>query len=158
MGLGHVPQEPIRPEGTNPQFQRRQRRRVASRRLNRNQQGLELAHNQSLGAWGEDLTTQWYTDNGYVIVQRNWRCSDGEIDIIAMIEKTLVMCEVKTRATADFGSPALAVGIAKQQRLRKLAGLWLAQNPGNQHAIRFDVAAVVGPREKPLIDIFEAAF
>ena len=77
MGVGHVPQEPIRPEGTHPQFQRRQRRRVASRRLNRNQQGLELAHNQSLGAWGGDFILAtgdscpaYFNEKGYATVIR----------------------------------------------------------------------------------------
>ena len=89
---------------------------------------------------------------------RNWRCRQGEIDIIASNDSTLVICEVKTRANADFGSPALAVDIAKQQRLRRLAAHWLTENVVPRVAVRFDVAAVIGPKDKASLEIIEAAF
>ena len=162
MGMGHVPQEPIRPEGTNFQFQRRERRRTAPRRSDRSRQGLaaptQSTHNQSFGAWGEDLVAEWYRDHGYQIVARNWRCRQGEIDIIASRESVIVICEVKTRATADFGSPALAVDLNKQQRLRRLAAHWLSENPLPRANIRFDVAAVIGPKETVSLEVIEAAF
>jgi len=161
MGMGHVPQEPIRPEGSNFQFQRRERRRVAPRRLDRPRQGLttpETTHNQSFGAWGEDLVADWYSEHGYDIVVRNWRCRQGEIDIIASSGSVLVICEVKTRATADFGSPALAVDANKQQRLRRLAAHWLSENPNTRVSVRFDVAAVIGPKDKVALEVIESAF
>ena len=157
MGMGHVPQEPIRPEGTNFQFQRRERRRTASRRSDRSRQGV-VSHNQSFGAWGEDLVAEWYRKHGYDIVERNWRCRQGEIDIIASRDSVLVICEVKTRATADFGSPALAVDANKQQRLRRLAAHWLSENPTTRASVRFDVAAVVGPKEDVSLEVIESAF
>ena len=157
MGMGHVPQEPIRPEGTNFQFQRRQRRRVAPRRLDRPRQGV-VSHNQSFGVWGEDLVAEWYRKHGYDIVERNWRCRQGEIDIIASRDSVLVICEVKTRATADFGSPALAVDANKQQRLRRLAAHWLSENPNNRVSVRFDVVAVIGPKEDVSLEVIESAF
>ena len=89
---------------------------------------------------------------------RNWRCRQGEIDIIASDDSTLVICEVKTRASADFGSPALAVDGSKQQRLRRLAAHWLAENPATRRAVRFDVAAVVGPKDKASLEVIESAF
>ena len=157
MGMGHVPQEPIRPEGTNFQFQRRERRRTASRRSDRSRQGV-VSHNQTFGAWGEDLVAEWYVKRGYDIVERNWRCRQGEIDIIASRDSVLVICEVKTRATADFGSPALAVDANKQQRLRRLAAHWLSENPTTRASVRFDVAAVVGPKEDVSLEVIESAF
>ena len=161
MGMGHVPQEPIRPEGSNFQFQRRERRRVAPRRLDRPRQGIttpETPHNQSFGAWGEELVATWYLEHGYAIVARNWRCRQGEIDIIASSGSVLVICEVKTRANADFGSPASAVDVNKQQRLRRLAAHWLSENPNSRVSVRFDVAAVIGPKEKVTLEVIEAAF
>ena len=161
MGMGHVPQEPIRPEGSNFQFQRRERRRVAPRRLDRPRQGIttpETPHNQSFGAWGEELVATWYLEHGYAIVARNWRCRQGEIDIIASSGSVLVICEVKTRANADFGSPASAVDVNKQQRLRRLAAHWLSDNPNSRLSVRFDVAAVIGPKEKVTLEVIEAAF
>ena len=157
MGMGHVPQEPIRPEGTNFQFQRRERRRTAPRRSDRSRQGV-VSHNQSFGAWGEDLVAEWYVKRGYDIVERNWRCRQGEIDIIASRDSELVICEVKTRASADFGSPALAVDANKQQRLRRLAAHWLSENPTTRVSVRFDVAAVVGPKEDVSLEVIESAF
>ena len=157
MGMGHVPQEPIRPEGTNFQFQRRQRRRTTPRRSDRSRQGV-VSHNQSFGAWGEDLVAEWYRKHGYDIVERNWRRRQGEIDIIAIRDLVLVICEVKTRATADFGSPALAVDANKQQRLRRLAAHWLSENPTTRVSVRFDVAAVVGPKEDVSLEVIESAF
>jgi putative endonuclease len=69
-----------------------------------------------------------------------------------------VICEVKTRANADFGSPALAVDVIKQQRLRRLAAHWLSENPRPRANIRFDVAAVIGPKETVSLEVIEAAF
>jgi len=157
MGMGHVPQEPIRPEGTNFQFQRRERRGTPARRLDRSRQGL-TSHNQSFGAWGEGRVAEWYRARGYEIVERNWRCRQGEIDIIASRDLVIVICEVKTRATADFGSPALAVDANKQQRLRRLAAHWLSEHPNNRVSVRFDVAAVIGPKEEVSLEVIEAAF
>ena len=108
--------------------------------------------------WGEDLVAEWYRKHGYDIVERNWRCRQGEIDIIASRDSVLVICEVKTRATADFGSPALAVDVNKQQRLRRLAAHWLSEHPNNRVAVRFDVAAVIGPKETVSLEVIEAAF
>ena len=108
--------------------------------------------------WGEDLVAEWYVKRGYDIVERNWRCRQGEIDIIASRDSVIVICEVKTRATADFGSPALAVDANKQQRLRRLAAHWLSENPNNRVSVRFDVAAVIGPKEDVSLEVIESAF
>jgi len=92
---------------------------------------------------------------GYEVVARNWRCAAGEIDLIVMGHGCLVFCEVKARASADFGGPEGAVGWQKQRRLRRLAAVWLSEyRPQGLVDVRFDVAAVVGAR----VTIIEGAF
>lgn len=107
----------------------------------------------ALGSMGEDLACAHYVANGWTVVARNWRCSEGEIDLIAMCEQVTVFCEVKTRSSDRYGLPAEAVGRAKQLKLRRLAALWLQEHPGH-HRVRFDVASVLGGR----VEIIEEAF
>lgn len=115
-------------------------------------------HKQRLGARGEQLTADWYVAHGYRVVARNWRCREGEIDLVLLaVDGDLVFCEVKTRSSDRFGVPAEAVTPAKQRRLRTLAARYLAMEgrpaPGRR-GIRFDVAAVMGGR----VEVIEAAF
>ena len=85
------------------------------------------AERASLGARGEDAAAAWYRDASYVVLDRNWRCAEGELDVVAQSADgtVIVFCEVKTRRSERFGSPFEAVGPAKQRRVRKLATLWL---------------------------------
>jgi uncharacterized protein (TIGR00252 family) len=109
----------------------------------------------ALGTDGEDLAADWYRQHGFTIVDRNWRATFGEIDLVAASGSLLVIAEVKTRRTDAFGSPALAVGPAKQRRLRRLAAAWLAeQGAHRRYDVRFDVVAVVGDT----IDVYANAF
>lgn len=97
----------------------------------------------------------WYAARGYEIVDRNWRAGRiGEIDLVAARADSIVFCEVKTRTSSRFGSPAEAVTPDKQRRIRRLAALWLAQGRGRGCIIRFDVAMVIGES----IDVIENAF
>jgi putative endonuclease len=88
------------------------------------------------------------------VVARNWRCADGEIDLVVMRDALVVFVEVKARASDRFGSPALAVDHRKQRRLRRLAARWLAEHSVARSDIRFDVVAVTGAQ----VEVFEAAF
>jgi putative endonuclease len=97
----------------------------------------------SLGRYGEAIAARCLTDSGHRLIEVNWRCGRGEIDIIAADGRTLVICEVKTRSSVAFGEPAEAVGVVKSQRLRLLATQWLAEHPGNWESIRFDVVSVL---------------
>ncbi len=106
------------------------------------------------GRWGEDLAARWYTDRGYTVVARNWRCPSGEIDLVARRGPVVVVIEVKARRTEAFGPAASAVGQPKQQRLRRLAAEWLATSGIRGVEVRFDVVAVTGSE----IDVIEAAF
>ncbi|MGH8998646.1 MAG: YraN family protein [Acidimicrobiia bacterium] len=116
-----------------------------------------------LGARGEAAVAQWYEAAGYRILARNWRCREGEIDLVASRGPTLAVCEVKTRTTSAYGLPAEAVTVAKQRRLRRLAARWLAEsageNRGRFHAeLRFDVACVSVVPTGLSVEVIEAAF
>jgi putative endonuclease len=80
---------------------------------------------------------------GFEIVDRNWRCGHGEIDIVARRGRLLVFCEVKTRRTPRWGEPSEAVNFEKRNRLRRLAAEWMhARRPGAVE-VRFDVVSVI---------------
>ncbi|WP_246277851.1 YraN family protein [Phytohabitans rumicis] len=100
----------------------------------------------AVGAYGERLAVAHLIDAGMRIVARNWRCSDGEIDIIAWDGDDLVFCEVKTRRRLTFGPPAEAVSVAKARRLRRLALLWLTRHDVHPRELRFDVVSVLPQR------------
>lgn len=108
-----------------------------------------------LGQSGEEFAVAWYRSHGYEVLDRNWRCSVGEIDLVARRGALVVVVEVKTRRTDAYGVPALAVTLPKQRRLRRLAGCWLAEHRiGRRVDIRFDVASVVGD----VVTVYERAF
>lgn len=93
------------------------------------------------------------------MVDRNWRCPEGEIDIVAWDGETLVFCEVKTRRGTAFGSPAEAVTGLKARRLRRLAARWLATHDTHPREVRFDVIAIfVPPRGAARVDHIREAF
>lgn len=106
---------------------------------------------------------EWYEARGYTVLDRNWRCSSGELDLVlaAGHGDAVVFCEVKTRTSSAYGSPLEAVTGAKQRRLRALAGRWLAEaKPGalRPDVLRVDVAAVrVGPGGTLVVDVVEDA-
>ncbi|HVT65332.1 MAG TPA: YraN family protein [Mycobacteriales bacterium] len=98
-----------------------------------------------LGTDGENFALRHLVGAGFDIVQRNWRCDAGEIDIVAIDGNTLVVVEVKTRSSTDFGLPAEAVTWRKAAKLRELAVRWVRENPCRM-PIRFDVISIVMPR------------
>jgi putative endonuclease len=95
----------------------------------------------AVGAYGERLAARYLTESGMQILDRNWRCDQGEIDIVAIDDTCLVIVEVKTRRSLVFGSPVEAVTAVKAARLRRLAGCWLD--------IRIDVIGVLRPPRGP---------
>lgn len=115
----------------------------------------------ALGRWGEDLAARHLTDAGMQVLDRNWRCARGELDLVARDrDGTVVFVEVKTRSGTGFGSPAEAVTPAKAKRLRRLACLWLLEHrqPGAA-ALRFDVVGIVRlPGQVPELRHLRAAF
>jgi putative endonuclease len=113
-----------------------------------------------LGVAGEEAVARHYRDAGYVVLDRNWRCREGELDLVLALGGTLVFCEVKTRSSTAFGAPFEAVTVTKQRRLRTLALRWLAEHPEHRaRALRFDVASVqTAPASGPAIEVIEHAF
>jgi putative endonuclease len=108
-----------------------------------------------LGVRGEDAAAAWYLAHGYQVVARNWRCRDGELDLIVRQGRVYVFCEVKARTTDAFGAPVEAVTRTKQGRIRRLAARWLDEAaPVRPREIRFDVASVLAGD----IEIVEGAF
>ncbi|MBV9379252.1 MAG: YraN family protein [Streptosporangiaceae bacterium] len=85
-----------------------------------------------LGRDGEQAAVDYLEGAGFRVLDRNWRCAEGEIDIVAVERHVLVVCEVKTRSGTRYGLPAEAVSRAKYRRLRRLAACWL-----NAHGVRF---------------------
>ena len=75
----------------------------------------------TLGRHGEDLAAEYLQQSGLRVIDRNWRCADGEIDIVAVDRRVLVVCEVKTRTGDRFGAPLESISRTKLRRLRRLA-------------------------------------
>jgi len=113
-----------------------------------------VSRRQELGAEGEARVADHYEARGYTLLERNWRCREGELDLVLRTGRTLVICEVKTRSSAAFGTPAEAVTRVKQAKLRLLARRYLETAPFRPSTVRFDVAAVLAGH----IEIIEAAF
>ncbi len=109
---------------------------------------------RALGIGGEEAVAAWYVERGYRVLDRNWRCRTGELDLVLRRGGLVVFCEVKTRTSDAFGLPAEAVTRQKQQRIRVLAARWLDESPTPAAEIRFDVAAVLGDQ----IEVIQAAF
>ncbi|UVJ38084.1 YraN family protein [Arthrobacter sp. CJ23] len=96
-----------------------------------------------LGQHGEMLAAGFLETQGMRIVDRNWRCSDGEIDIVALDGDTLVVAEVKTRRSTAYGHPFEAVGTAKLARLHRLATSWCREHELRVPYRRVDVVSVI---------------
>jgi len=120
-------------------------------------------HNKILGVRGEDLAAAYLERLRYRIIDRNFRCRGGEVDIVARDGKTLVFVEVKTRRTAGYGVPQLAVTPFKQRQISKAALAWLARKGMLDVSARFDVIAITilspdAPRIEHITNAFELAY
>ena len=102
-----------------------------------------------LGKQGEQLAAEHLQRAGMRILDRNWRCAEGEIDIVAAERGTLVVCEVKARSGVRYGTPLEAINYKKRSRLRRLAVRWLVAHGILFDEIRIDVVGVLksGPGE-----------
>ncbi|CAH0134482.1 hypothetical protein SRABI83_00310 [Arthrobacter sp. Bi83] len=96
-----------------------------------------------LGRRGEELAAEYLESMGMLIVERNWRCPDGEIDIVALDGDVLVIAEVKTRRSLAYGHPFEAVGAEKLARLHRLGSAWCRDRELRMPLRRVDVIAVV---------------
>ena len=110
------------------------------------------AARRALGAYGESPAARHLVEvQGMVLLDRNWRCDTGEIDLVLRDGPVLVVCEVKTRSSVVCGTPHEAVDVAKLARLRRLAVRWMAERGLRVADVRVDLVAVLRPRRGPAV-------
>lgn len=115
-------------------------------------------HQQRLGRVGEQAASQYLQAQGYRILEQNYRCRFGEIDLIAQDGPVLAFIEVKTRQSRSFGAPAAAVTLRKQRHIIKSAQVYLARMGNEQVVCRFDVVTIELDLQQPRIEIIKNAF
>ncbi|MGH3887099.1 MAG: YraN family protein [Pseudonocardiaceae bacterium] len=103
-----------------------------------------------LGKRGEDLAADYLAGAGLVVLSRNWRCREGELDLVATDGERLVVCEVKARSGTGYGEPSEGVTPAKAARIRRVTAAWLRAYRVGWCEIRFDVLAVLCPQDGPV--------
>jgi putative endonuclease len=114
---------------------------------------------RALGQWGEDLAVRHLQGQGFEVLDRNWRCREGELDIVARDGAVLVFVEVKCRSNLLYGEPAEAVTPTKARRLRHLSARWLnEQKPDGYWDLRFDVVSVLRTPGLPQVHHLRGAF
>ena len=118
-----------------------------------------MALKDEVGRRGEDCAAEYLVEAGYTLLDRNWRCDQGEIDLIASRDGDIVFVEVKTRSGTGYGHPFEAITVAKLARLRRLAGAWCAQFEPRAKNIRIDAVAVIArPGRVPVVEHLEGVF
>lgn len=116
-----------------------------------------MAEHNELGKIGEELATLFLIQEGYAILERNWRYQKAEIDIIAQKEKEIIIVEVKTRNSDFFGDPQEFVTAGKIKLLTKAANEYIIENDID-YEVRFDIIAVLKNKKTQKIEHFENAF
>ena len=119
--------------------------------------GFIMADHNDFGKLGEDLAVNYLTGKGYEILERNWRNIHKEIDIIAKDGKFLVIVEVKTRQTDEYGNPDIAVTKQKQRCLISAANSYIFRNHLEMET-RFDIISIIFKDGQPVIEHIEDAF
>ncbi|MGH8067062.1 MAG: YraN family protein [Candidatus Entotheonellia bacterium] len=112
----------------------------------------------AVGKAGEEAAVQYLCQQGYQILERNYRCRFGEIDLIARDGRTLAFIEVKTRRSQKFGPAAAAVTLEKQRHLIKASQVYLIQQRKAYELCRFDVVTIELDAQKPRIELIKDAF
>ena len=108
------------------------------------------AHNRLLGRRGETIAARHLAGLGMVLLDRNWRCDAGEIDLVLRDRNVLVICEVKTRTSTDYGDPLEAVDQRKADRLRRLGARWLRVHDCHPDDVRIDMVGVLVRAGRPV--------
>ena len=103
-----------------------------------------------LGQRGEAIAARHLTGLGMEVIDRNWRCDAGEIDLVLRDGRVLVVCEVKTRTSTAYGAPLEAIDQRKLDRLRRLAARWLRVHDCHPDDVRIDMVGVLAPPGKPV--------
>lgn len=119
---------------------------------------LIMAKQQKIGLLGEDTACHYLSDNGFKILERNWRFSKAEVDIIAMEGSVLVFVEVKAKSYTFFGAPEESISSHKENLIFDAANRYMAKI-GHEWEIRFDIISIVFDKDlKPSIKHFKDAF
>ncbi len=113
---------------------------------------------KELGKWGEKLAIKYLKLKGYRIIEKNYSCKLGEIDIIAEKSNYLVFIEVKTRRSESFGLPQAAVDYRKQEKIKSVALYYIAYHHDKELQVRFDVISIMIQNIKPQVEHFKGAF
>jgi putative endonuclease len=113
---------------------------------------------KELGKKGEEVALRFLKKKGYRIIEKNYVCKLGEMDIIAKEKDTLAFIEVKTRTTTEFGPPQLAVNSSKQRQLSKVALNYLKEKHLEDVKARFDVVAILLEQKGEQIELIKDAF
>ena len=117
-----------------------------------------MAHHVNLGRWGEQLAAAYLEALGFALIERNWRHSSGEIDLVVRGGRLLVFVEVKTRSSLDCGHPFEALTPVKCARLYRLAQAWRADHT-ERGPFRIDAVAVtLGRSQAASIEHLESVF
>ena len=113
-------------------------------------------HKQAVGRFGEEVAARHLEMSGMEVLDRNWRTTGGELDLVLRDGRTLVICEVKTRSSADYGLPSDAIRPEKVRRLRRLAVQWAREHDVYLADIRIDVVSIVlSPRGAAQVEHIE---
>ncbi|MCW2767055.1 MAG: hypothetical protein JWO11_3014 [Nocardioides sp.] len=107
------------------------------------------ARRKALGRYGETLAARHLVQRGMILLDRNWRCDEGELDLVLRDGDVLVVCEVKTRSGVGCGTPHEAVDDIKLARLRRLATRWREAHDVHPYDVRIDLVAILRPRRGP---------
>ena len=108
---------------------------------------VRLNAKDALGKHGEQLAAEYLQQAGFRILARNWRCAEGEIDIVMVDRRALVACEVKTRSSTEYGTPLEAITRQKRRRLRRLAVSWVLAHGVLFDEVRVDAVEVLRDRQ-----------
>jgi putative endonuclease len=111
-----------------------------------------------LGKEGERIAELFLKKKGYKLVERNYRCAAGELDLVMLDQRVIVFVEVKTRTGSGYGTPLEAVAVRKQKKMIYVAQFFLSAKKLSQREARFDVVGVSWPGAQPLVEHIENAF
>ncbi len=119
---------------------------------------MSASGKQVLGKEGERVAEQYLKNKGYKLIERNYRCALGELDLIVLDRRVVVFVEVKTRTGHGYGSPLEAVEFHKQRKMIQAAQYFLSEKKLHQRDARFDVVGISWPGRAPVVEHIENAF
>jgi putative endonuclease len=119
---------------------------------------MSASGKQVLGKEGERVAEQYLKNKGYKLIERNYRCALGELDLIVLDRRVVVFVEVKTRTGHGYGSPLEAVEFRKQRKMIQAAQYFLSEKKLHQRDARFDVVGISWPGRAPVVEHIENAF